>query len=122
VFDFSTSANETARNYVRTLSDDLHWDSLPLPPDNLVISYVWELPDGRIYAALDPFVIDSFMPPGIYTLAPGADAWAFVATYPVGGPRSIVISWDEHGHALALWGAANSFQPNRLTGLEYHTP
>jgi hypothetical protein len=118
VFDFSVDANETGRNYVRSLGGDLLWDSLPSPPGNLVISHIWELPDKRIYAALDTFVIESLLPPGIYTLAPGADSWAFVASYPAGGPQSLALTWDDDGHALALWGAANSLLPDRQTGLE----
>jgi len=122
VLDFSAAAQATGGTYVRALAGDSSWNPLPAPPGNLVISYIWELPDGRIYATLDPFASTSVVLSGLYTLAVGAASWAFIASYPAGGPQSLAFSWDDGGHALALWGAANSFLPNRLTGLEYHAP
>jgi hypothetical protein len=122
ILDFAAatpaSGASAGARFVRGRDSASAWEALPTPPGELVLAEGWELPDGRVYAALDPFAGDSLASPGLYALAPDASFWTFVAPYPAGGPQSLAISWDDEGHALSLWGAANSFLPDRLAGLE----
>jgi hypothetical protein len=114
--------SEERRTYLHSEDDGFSWRPLVAPPSHLIIAQIPQIPDGTLYAELWPFPgtrLESAAP-GIYVLAPAADKWRFVAAYPHGGGW-ITVSWNEQGHALALWGRLTTPTSNYpQLGLETH--
>jgi hypothetical protein len=119
-----TDPSEERRSYVHSEDGGFSWRPLVAPPRHLIITQIAQIPDGTLYAELWPFPgtrLESAAP-GIYVLAPGVDKWRFAAAYPHGGGW-ITVSWNEQGHALALWGGRTMPTANYpQIGLERHAP
>jgi hypothetical protein len=119
-----TDPSEERRTYVHSEDGGFSWRPLVAPPRHLIITQVAHIPDKTLYAELWPFPgtrLESAAP-GVYALAPGVDKWRFVAAYPHGGGW-ITVSWDQQGHALALWSGLTTPTANYpQIGLETHAP
>jgi hypothetical protein len=78
-----------------------------------------------VYSEMESTSDISTSMPGVYRLAPGAGAWVFVGALPDNNPRSgipLVISWDGHGHPLALWAVVAGSSSGVYAGLATHVP
>ncbi len=117
-----TDPTGEARTYLRSEDDGVTWRPLVSPPQSLYIGQIVQVPDGTTYADLGPFPGADSVQPGIYALATSATSWRFVAPDP-GGYESISVTWNEQGHALALWGGATLPGSNHPpVGLATHAP
>jgi hypothetical protein len=108
-------------SYVTSTDGGTTWTPLAATPGFLLIRGLVSTPSGTYYAELTSPNGDATAVLGVYRLAPGRSTWVLVGALPLASGGPLAVSWDERGHALALWSIAET-PSTPLAGLVTHTP